>query len=94
MLFGKPLFTGITKGEIYQKIINNNFIIPKTISVQARHFILHILKKEGIDRDSTSQLLNHEFIIGDYHNFSMYKKEKILIIKNNVPLLLILIKIM
>ena len=85
MLFGKPLFTGITKGEIYQKIINNNFIIPKTISVQARHFLLHMLKKEGIDRDSTSQLLNHEFIIGDYHNFSMYKKEKILIIKNNVP---------
>ena len=85
MLFGKPLFTGITKEEIYQKIINNNFIIPKTISVQARSFLLHMLKKEGIDRLSTSQLLNHEFIIGDYHNFSQYKKEQILIINNNVP---------
>ena len=85
MLFGKPLFIGLTKEEIYQKIINMNYNIPKTISVQARTFLKHMLRKEGINRLSASQLLNHEFIIGDYHYFNMYKKKEVLIINNNVP---------
>ena len=31
MLFGKPLFTGFTNEEVYQKIVQNNVVIPKTI---------------------------------------------------------------
>ena len=58
--------------EIFSNILSCNFEIPKTISVQARTFLLSMLQKEGINRLSASQLLNHDFIIGDYHNFTKY----------------------
>ena len=86
MLFGKRLFTGIKREEIYQNILTNNFKIPKTISIQARSFILNMLRKEGINRLSASQLLNHDFIILNYHNFNMYYKEKVNN-NNNIPLI-------
>ena len=83
MLFGKPLFTGFTKEEVYQKILNKNFSIPKTISIQARSFLLNMLRKEGINRLSASELLNHEFIILNYHNFKMHNVNKVININNN-----------
>ena len=63
MLFGKRLFPNMNDNEI----INN---IPTTISRQAKTFLLSMLQKDEINRLSASQLLNHEFIIGDYHNFT------------------------
>ena len=84
MLFGKPLFTGFKRDEIYQKILNQNFNIPKSISIQARTFLLNMLRAQGIDRLSASQLLNHEFIILNYHNFNQYNTPKP-INKNNIP---------
>ena len=45
-----------------QNILNANFTIPNTISSQARSFLYCMLKKDGIDRLTTRQLLNHEFI--------------------------------
>ena len=84
MLFGKPLFPGFKKEEKYQNILNNNIFIPKTISIQARSFLLSMLKKEGINRLSASQLLNHEFIILNYHNFNQYNTPKA-INKNYIP---------
>ena len=75
MLFGKPLFSGMDKNEIMNNILLGNFKIPKTISVQARTFLLSMLQKHGINRLSASQLLNHPFIIGDYHYFTKYKNE-------------------
>ena len=83
MLFGKPPFTGYTKEEIYQKIINNQVVIPKTISVEARTFLFKMLKKDGFNRYSTSQLLNHEFIVNDYHTFHKYNNGNIYNINNN-----------
>ena len=84
MLFGKPLFTGFKRDEIYQKILNKNFNIPKSISIQARTFLLNMLRAQGIDRLSASQLLNHEFIILNYHNFNQYNTPKA-INKNYIP---------
>ena len=72
MLFGKRLFPNKNDNEIINNILICNFKIPKTISVQARTFLLSMLQKDEINRLSASQLLNHEFIIGDYHNFTKY----------------------
>ena len=83
MLFGKPLFPGSKSEEVYQNILNKNFNIPKTISVQARTFLLNMLRKDGINRLSASELLNHEFIILNYHNFNMYNLKKCNILNFN-----------
>ena len=88
MLFGKPLFSGSKSEEVYQNILNKKFSIPKTISVQARTFLLNMLRKDGINRLSASELLNHPFIILNYHNFNMYNMAKdISKINNNIPYL-------
>ena len=81
MLFGKALFSDMNKYEIMNNILLCNFKIPKTISVQARTFLLSMLQKDGINRLSASQLLHHPFIIGDYHYFTKYSNE--LNINNN-----------
>ena len=83
MLFGKPLFSNMNEDEIIKNILLCNFNIPKTISVQARTFLLSMLQKDGINRLSASQLLNHPFIIGDYHYFTKYSNG-ININKNNL----------
>ena len=72
MLFGKPLFPNLTIEEISQKILADNLIIPKTISVQARTFLYNMLRKDGVNRPTATQLLNDIFIIGDYHKFTKY----------------------
>ena len=71
MLFGKPLFPNMNKNQIINKISSYNFNIPKTISVQARTFLKSMLQKEGINRLTTHKLLKSDFIIGDYHKFTM-----------------------
>ena len=68
MLFGKPLFGNIQNYEMINNIINANFNIPKTISPQARSFLYCMLQKDGINRLSCSQLLNTEFIKGNFYN--------------------------
>ena len=68
MLFGKPLFGNIQNNEMINNIINANFNIPKTISPQARSFLYCMLQKDGINRLSCSQLLNTEFIKGNFYN--------------------------
>ena len=75
MLFGRPLFPNMNEDEIIKNILSCNFQIPKTISVQARTFLLNMLQKDGINKLSSSQLLNHDFIKGDYHNFTKYTNE-------------------
>ena len=68
MLFGKPLFSNEPNYENFNNIINANFNIPKTISPQARSFLYCMLQKDGINRLSCSQLLNTEFIKGNFYN--------------------------
>ena len=68
MLFGKPLFGNIQNNEMINNILNANFNIPKTISPQARSFLYCMLQKDGINRLSCSQLLNTEFIKGNFYN--------------------------
>ena len=68
MLFGKPLFSNEQSYENFNNIINANFNIPKTISPQARSFLYCMLQKDGINRLSCSQLLNTEFIKGNFYN--------------------------
>ena len=62
MLFGKSLFSNKPNYENFNNIINANFIIPETISPKARSFLYCMLQKDGINRLSCTQLLNHEFI--------------------------------
>ena len=62
MLFGRPLFSNMNDNGI---INNNNFRIPTTISAQASNFLKSMLQKDGNNRLSASQLLNHDFIIRD-----------------------------
>ena len=62
MLFGKSLFSNKQNKENFNNIINANFIIPETISPKARSFLYCMLQKDGINRLSCTQLLNHEFI--------------------------------
>ena len=84
MLFGKTLFSNMNKNEIINNILLCNFKIPKTISVQAKTFLLSMLQKDGINRLSASQLLNHPFIIGDYHYFTRYINEPNININNYI----------
>ena len=72
MLFGKPLFSSKNAAQIFTDILKGNFSIPKTISIQARNFFYFMLKEFGNDRSTSTQLLNHEFIVGDYHKFTHY----------------------
>ena len=72
MLFGKPLFSSKNAAQIFTDILKGNFSIPKTISIQARNFLYCMLKEFGNDRSTSTQLLNHEFIVGDYHKFTHY----------------------
>ena len=67
LLFGRKLFDGKSHFEIFKKISECNINIPNTISPQARSFLDSMLKREGKDRLSCSQLLNHDFIIGNYN---------------------------
>ena len=53
-------------------ILNANFIIPKTKSPQAIPFLHCMLRKDGINRLSCRQLLNHEFIKGNINIFQSY----------------------
>ena len=62
MLFNKPLFGKIINNNMYANILNANFTIPNTISPQAKSFLNCMLQKEGVNRLSVSELLNHEFI--------------------------------
>ena len=76
MLFGKPLFShSLSKSQIFEKIKSCDFTIPKTISIEAESFLNNMLQKEGINRLSANQLLNHPFIIN---------KKIILFKKNNI----------
>ena len=77
MLFGEPLFPYFNRQQIFNNILSYNFKIPKTISVEARTFLYSMLRKEGINRLSVTELLNHEFIIGDYHKFKRYNHNAI-----------------
>ena len=64
MLIGKPLFShSLSKSQIFEKIKSCDFTIPKTISIEAESFLNNMLQKEGINRLSANQLLNHPFII-------------------------------
>ena len=65
MLFGQPLFGSMQNNENFNNILNANFNIPNTISPQARSFLYCMLSKDGINRLSCTQLLNHEFIKGN-----------------------------
>ena len=62
MLFGEPLFGKRLNYEMIRNIYYANFNIPNTISPQARSFLYCMLQKEGYNRFSCEQLLNHEFI--------------------------------
>ena len=62
MLFGKSLFGNAQNYDMMQNIFNCNFLIPKTISSNARNFLYCMLQKKGSDRLSAAQLLNHAFI--------------------------------
>ena len=85
MFFGKPLFQNMTQEEMCNNIINADFEIPTTISNQAREFLYCMLQKHKINRYSARSLLNHQFIIGDYHNLIMYNNT-ITNIKNPIKL--------
>ena len=61
MLFGEPLFGKRLNYEMIRNIYYANFNIPNTISPQARSFLYCMLQKEGYNRFSCEQLLNHEF---------------------------------
>ena len=84
ILFGKPLFISKNNNQIYVDILSGNFSIPKTISIQARNFLFCMLKRQGINRLTATELLNHEFIVGDYHNFKRYDENTNKVI-NNLP---------
>ena len=74
MLFGTPLFQNMTNEEICNNIINANVVVPKkNILIQAREFLYCMLQKDKNYRYSASQLLKHQFIIGDYHKFTIYR---------------------
>ena len=72
MLFGQPLFGSMQNNENFNNILNANFNIPNTISPQARSFLYCMLSKDGINRLSCTQLLNHEFIKGNINIFQSY----------------------
>jgi serine/threonine protein kinase len=72
MLFGSPLFPSMNDDKVFADILAGNFSIPKTISIQARTFLYCMLRKQGINRLTVTELLNHEFIVGDYHKFKHY----------------------
>ena len=72
MLFGKPLFASKNEKQILMDILSGNFSIPKTISIQARNFLFCMLRKQGINRLTATELLNNEFIVGDYRKFKHY----------------------
>ena len=61
MLFGKSLFGRRLNYEMIRNIFYANFNIPNTISPQARSFLYCMLQKEGYNRFSCEQLLNHKF---------------------------------
>lgn len=95
MLFGKPLFQNMTQEDICKNIINANFVIPNNISIQARDFLDCMLQKDKNYIYSASQLLNHQFIIGDYHSFIMRggttinNNDSIKLKKINIPKVLV-----
>ena len=68
MLFGKPLFSG--NQQTIQNIINGIFDIPDTISYEAKIFLYCMLQKNGYNRLSAEQLLNHDFIIKNCELFN------------------------
>ena len=76
MLFGMPLFPSMNDDKVFADILAGNFSIPKTISIQARTFLYCMLRKQGINRLTATELLNHEFIVGDYHKFKHYDINK------------------
>ena len=83
MLFGKPLFSNIQNNENFNNIINANFTIPETISPKARSFLYCMLQKDGINRLSCTQLLNHEFIKENFFIDQTSDYDKIPIINKN-----------
>uniref|UniRef100_A0A915PHI1 Protein kinase domain-containing protein n=1 Tax=Meloidogyne floridensis TaxID=298350 RepID=A0A915PHI1_9BILA len=50
MLFGLPPFYSKNQQEMYQKIINQQLIIPSNISLSARNFLQRILRKNRFER--------------------------------------------
>ena len=93
MLFGKPLFKSNNSNQIFIDILSGNFSIPNTISIQARNFLFSMLKKNGINRLTATELLNHEFIVGNYNKIKQndikinnYKKNNNINLNNHIKI--------
>ena len=87
MLYAKPLFHFDNKKKMFQKIVSGKITLERTISQQARNFLKYMLQRDGKNRLSVSELLNHEFIKGNNDEFS--KKiciDNNLFINNNYPI--------
>ena len=78
MLYGKPLFSNMSKEQMYQEILTGNIILPHTITKPARSFLSAMLQKDGKYRLSARQLLSHEFIKGIVNNNIIFNNRNII----------------
>ena len=62
MLVGEPLFDKRDNQQIIDDIYSYNIKIPDTISNKAKNFLYRMLAKNGEDRLTSKQLLEHEFL--------------------------------
>ena len=87
MLYAKPLFRIEKKEKMFQKIVSSKITLEKTISPQARNFLKYMLQRDGKNRLSVSELLNHEFIKGNNDEFNSKNcRNNNLLINNNFPI--------
>ena len=77
MLVGHIAFSGSSMHDLYQKVKAGNYSLPTNISEEVFSFINGMLQKDPNKRLSTSQLLNHDFLVKNVKQFRPLDVRKI-----------------
>lgn len=61
LFVGRQPFSAENTKKIYEKISNGDYVIPKSIPLEARNLINHCLKTNSSERPNAFQIINHKF---------------------------------
>ena len=75
LIIGNKIFDSKTLDDLWDKINEGRYILPKTLSQESISFLNAMLQFEASERSSAEDLLNHEFLKNDAKDFHYMKME-------------------
>ena len=75
LIIGNKIFEANNLEDLWDKIQEGRYKIPKSLSVESISFLNAMLQFEGNKRSSAEDLLRHKFLTNDSKDFSYVKTE-------------------